>query len=186
MPTCTPDGPDAPGERHRLNGGVGNQRTHVLYVQKEVLEDAVGESRLSEHLLARQRAPRNAGRVLQQDGIPRHDRRRGRPKNLPEREVPRHDGQDRPQRAVAPVGLGRTLDLHGAVRKEVRTVVGVVVAHPSGLFRLGDPLSERFAHLFGHESTPLRRTIAQDRTDAPEDFGPLPVGRFPPTQEGVM
>src|ERR1700683_4433158 len=48
-------------------------------------------------------ATRDVGRVLEQHDVPRHHRGNGHANDLPEGEVPRHDGQDRPEWIIADV-----------------------------------------------------------------------------------
>ena len=60
-----------------------------------------GKPPRGEQVLQEQRRLRHVRRVLEQADVARHQRRRGEPDRLPEREVPRHDGQHRAERLVA-------------------------------------------------------------------------------------
>ena len=73
--------------------------------------------------------------MLQDAGIARHQSRRGKAEDLPERKVPGHHGQDHTQRLEGhktPAGLG----LHDFWREELRRLLGIEITHPGTLQRL--------------------------------------------------
>ena len=73
---------------------------HVLRRHDQAGEHARGRAGRGEHLLQRQRRARDVGRVLEERRVARHQRRPGEADDLPEREVPRHDGEDDADRLV--------------------------------------------------------------------------------------
>ena len=66
-----------------------------------------GNPAAAERLLDQQRGLRHVRRVLQQPDVARHQRGRGEPDHLPQREVPRHHREHRSERLVAHVRAGR-------------------------------------------------------------------------------
>src|SRR5207249_3228916 len=63
------------------------------------------------------RALRHVGCMFEQPHVSGHQRWRGKPKDLPEREIPRHDGQDGSEWLVAHV-TARGIGLRGLVFQE--------------------------------------------------------------------
>ena len=60
-----------------------------------------------EEVLEQERRLRDVGRVLEQPDVAHHEGRRGEADHLPQREVPRHDGQHRTERLVVHVRTRR-------------------------------------------------------------------------------
>ena len=100
----------------------------------------------SEQVLQRQRGLRDVRRVLEQADVADHERRRGEADDLPQREVPRHHRQDRPQRLVAhEAPTGRRLD--HLVGQQRLGVLGEPAHRVGALRRLALGRGERLAHL---------------------------------------
>jgi hypothetical protein len=76
----------------------------------------------------------------------RHQGRRRKAEYLPERKIPGHDGEDRPQRLVGGVTIGR-IGFDPFRGQEVCRPVGVELARPYALFDLGSRLRDGLAHL---------------------------------------
>ncbi len=76
----------------------------------------------------RERALRHVRGVLEQPDVAGHQRRRGEPEHLPEREVPGHDGQHRPERLVADEAAARRWCRTRFVGQQPFGVFGVVAA----------------------------------------------------------
>jgi len=108
-------------------------------------EDPVREASGAEHLFDGEGALRHVGGVLEDSGVARHQRRRGKAEQLPEREIPRHDGQHRAERRKLHVAVG------GARRMRLRCqealgVVGEVGAGPRTFLDLGFGFDDGLAH----------------------------------------
>ena len=98
-PTWLP-GAGAAGEGDRRDPRILDHRAHLLGLDQQRLEDALGESGAAEDLLDRERALGHVRRVLEQPHVAGHERRRGEAEDLPEGEVPGHDREHRPDRLV--------------------------------------------------------------------------------------
>ena len=84
-----------------------------LLSTKRLVKAPVGQAGPAEDVLEEQRRLRHVGGVLEQADVAHHERRRGEAHDLPQREVPRHDGQHRRRSAgsartsaMAPVAMG--------------------------------------------------------------------------------
>ena len=84
----------------RGRAGSARRRTRD---DEQRLEHAAREAARAEHVGQIQRRLRHVGGVLEQADVARHQRGRGEPDGLPQREVPRHHGQHHPERLVAGV-----------------------------------------------------------------------------------
>ena len=89
-------GPDAAGQGDGRHPVVGNDRRHLMGADQQGLQHAVRGTGPAEEVLQEQRGARDAGRVLEQADVAHHDGGGDEPCHLPQREVPRHDGQDHP------------------------------------------------------------------------------------------
>ena len=151
----------APCQRHRAHERVLDHRFHLPAADQERAEHAFRKSRLHEHLFDCERAARHVRRVFQYAGIARHQRRRCKPEHLPERKVPRHDGEHDAQRLERDVGLRRLGLDH--LRREMRLgVIGVVVAAERALLGFRDALLERLAHFERHQPRELFLPLAKN------------------------
>ena len=150
----------AAGQRHRAHERMLDDGFDLAAADQKRAKHTFRESRLHEHVLDCERATRHVRRVLQYAGISRHQRRRGEPEHLPERKVPRHDGEHDAERLERDVGF-RRLGLHD-LRREMRLgVLGVVVAAERALLGFRDALLERLPHFERHQPGELFLPLAE-------------------------
>ena len=83
-----------------------------------------------------------------------HQRRGGKPKDLPERKIPRHDGEHDAHRLKGDPALA-AFHTHGLVGKKFLGVLDIVIASGSALFRFRRCRLDRLAHLDRHQSAKL-------------------------------
>src|SRR5208283_2228948 len=81
-------------KRGRGNTRIIEDAVHLGSADQKGLEDTFGKTGAEKDLLNLQGALRNVGSVLQQADIAGHQAWRDEAENLPEREVPGHDGED--------------------------------------------------------------------------------------------
>ena len=115
------------------------------------LEDALGKAGPTSRLLDVERGLGHVGGVLQQSDVADHEGRGREPDDLPEREVPGHDGQHRADRLVLDVRAllgGRARDR--LVGEHRGGVLCVVAQHAHTLGHLVAGLDDRLSHLEGH------------------------------------
>src|SRR5947209_5331019 len=97
------------GQGDCVDARVGDERLDFAARDQHRTEQARRQTGAGEDLLNRQRAAGHVRGMLQNGAVTCHERRGGKPKNLPERKVPGHDRQHHPERlkrdeAVAGVG----------------------------------------------------------------------------------
>ena len=172
----------APGEGHGPHARVRDHARDGLGADQQGTEDAVGKSGIAEYFLDLQGAARHVGGMLQQTGVAGHQRRRSEPEHLPEREVPGHHGEDRPER-IEPHEAARGVALVGLVGEKIGGALGVVVAGPRTLLRLGFALRERLPHLERHGTGVRALALAQQPRGAAHQPRPLPEVAAPPVGE---
>ena len=125
---------------------IRDQSLHRRRPDQQGLEDPLRHAGLAEDLLDRERRLRHVGRMLEQHHVARAERREPGAKRLPEREVPRHHGQDHAQRLEANVALGRCA-FDGLVGQQPLRILSDPAGRPRALFDLGLGLDDRLAHL---------------------------------------
>jgi hypothetical protein len=162
----------AAGERHRRDARVVDQPFHFARGDEQRPKAARRIAGAPEQLFDRERRLRHVRGVLQERDVARHERRRREAHDLPEREVPRHHGEDRAERLVtheAVAGVGRD----ALVGEEALRVLGVEAADPGALFDFADRSPDRLAHLERHRlgETPL--VALEDRGGRVELLGAL-------------
>ena len=172
--TDDPAGP-GPGQRRGHHPAVAQDRLDPGGADEQGLEGSRGEPGPGEQVLHEQRRLRHVRGVLEQAHVARHQRGGGEPHRLPEREVPRHDGQDRAERLIADVGALRAdgAGVGGLVGQEPFGVLGVI---PAGGGALGHFLlrgGQRLAHLGGHHGRDLVLLRVQDRGCLAHPPGPF-------------
>src|SRR5207247_6809128 len=79
------------GKRHRFNPRIDNQLFHLFCFDQKGLKDAFFKSGATKNVLNCERALRHVGCMFEQPDISSHQGRRGKPKYLPEREIPWHN-----------------------------------------------------------------------------------------------
>ena len=170
------------GESHGAHAGIGDKSRCRLVREEHRPKQAVRKPGVSEDALDLERAARHVRRMLQDARVPGDQGRRGEAEHLPEREIPGHDGEHRPQGFEANVAPRR---VRGArlVGQEGRPVLRVVVAHPGAFLRFRHPLRERLAHLDRHGARVVILALVQlaarraQPLDALGDGAPPPVAR---------
>ncbi len=139
-------GPLRAGERDAGHARVADQRGDGVDLHEEVRQHARGKSRALEEVLEELRTGRDVGRVLEEHHVAGHDRRDAEAHDLPEGEVPGHDGQDRPEGVEAdPAAASAGLDRLGG--EEARGVLREVAHRQGALGRLALSGREGLAHL---------------------------------------
>ena len=108
------------------------------------------------------RSPRSPARscgtfeaCLSSPTLPAISAGRGEAEDLPEREVPGHDREHRPERLVADDSSRRASVGDRLVGQEALGVLGVEAADPGALLRLGHGRADGLAHLERHAAAPL-------------------------------
>ena len=107
----------------------------------------------------------NRRRVLEQHRVPGEEVGGRTPDDLPEREVPGHDGEDRPD-GIEPHVRGAAVGFVVARAERLLRGLGVVLRDPRALFCLGDSLGERLSHLESHEPRQVIRLRLQKIREA--------------------
>jgi len=85
-------------QRHSADQGILNHGLHLFVADEKRSEHAPRESGLRKDFFNGERAARHVRGVLQHAHVAGHQRGRGKPVDLPERKVPRHDGEDDAER----------------------------------------------------------------------------------------
>jgi hypothetical protein len=141
-------------------------------VDAQHLQLVVRKSGLPQEVRDRLGAPGDVRGVLQQHHVAGHQGRRAEPKRLPEREIPRHDGQYGPEGLMGHVALLRRR-LHRPVGQEIGAVLRVVAARPRTLLGFGPGLRKGLPHLFGHEGPEGRGVVFEEVGGLLQARGPL-------------
>ena len=139
----------AAGQRRACHPGILQHALDLIRADQQRLKRALRKARAPEHVLDHQRALRDVRRVLEQHDVAGHQRRRGEAEHLPEGKVPRHHGEDRPERLVPDEALGGRA-LHRFVGEHPRGVLGVEAAAPRALGRFLAARLDELAHLGRH------------------------------------
>src|SRR5207248_6947973 len=90
--------------------------------------------------------------MLQQTDIAGHKRWRGKSKDLPQREIPRHDREDRPEWFIADITAGG-VRLRRLVLKEALRVLGVKSTGPRTFKDFFYGCLEQLSHFRSEEHT---------------------------------
>ncbi len=179
VPGCCAHGSSgslAAGDRDGADAGVLDQppgdRRDVRLGDQQRGEQPLRCAGTGQDALHGQGAAGGVRGVLEQCRVAGHERRSREPQHLPQREVPRHDGEHHADRLVAdPAAVGR--GGHRLVGEEVGRVLGVVVARGRALLHLGAGLGQGLAHLAGDQQGELLDLGAQHLGRPAEDGGPL-------------
>ncbi len=164
------------GEGDGDDAGVVEEVFYLAGFDEEGLEDAAGKAGAAHEGFNRQGTLRHVGCVLQEADVAGHERGGEETEDLPEGEVPGHDGEDDAEGVVADVAifLLRAVGLLGddALGSED---AGRRCRRSSGRRRrsgdLGAGRDEGFAHLGGHGDGELFDVGFEERGEAahPED-----------------
>ncbi len=114
------------GEGDGGDARVGEDAFDLSGFDEERLEGAAGEAGAADERFDGERALGDVGGVLEEADVAGHQCRREEAEDLPEGEVPGHDGEDDAERVPADVGV--VLGLDGLGGEDARGVVGVVAA----------------------------------------------------------
>ena len=149
----------------------------------ERLKRAARKTGAPKRLFDEQRATGDVGGMFQQHGVAGHERGRGDAVDLPERKIPRHDGEQHAQRLIGDVAVGRCAG--GVLVGEIgRAVGGVEIATERALLDFGECLRDRLAHLRRGQSGKLNATAMQLAGERPEPGRALRKRRASPQGEG--
>ncbi|ABU77070.1 hypothetical protein ESA_01816 [Cronobacter sakazakii ATCC BAA-894] len=145
------------------NGGdtrIVNRLAHPVVGGVNHLEHAGRHARVFKNLINQQRAAHHVRRMLKQISVARQQDRYRAAHHLPQREVPRHNGQDRSERTVF---NHRLLVFHQRRlrREHRRAMFGVPVAERGGFRHFAARLKDRLAHLGGDHLRQLFAACAQ-------------------------
>jgi hypothetical protein len=149
------------GERDGLDALVGDHSRDALRAHKQRLERTRGEAGAAKDLLQRKCTTWNVRGMLEQPDVARHQGWGGKADHLPEREVPRHHREDRPERQVADVALiGVGLDRF--VGEQAPAVFREMAASPGAFLRFRHGRLVGLAHFPGHHLRPPVLLALQD------------------------
>ena len=169
----------AAGQSRCSDSRISNDAGDFFGAHEHRAEQILRESRFAKNFFDLERAARHVGGVLQNPRVPRHERRGGEAKDLPEGKVPRHDGEHRPQGIKSYVAAG-CVGLPRLIRQKSLCVLRVVVTSPRTLLHFRFPLHDRFSHLEGHGPRIFLLPFPQDSGGFPHPFRALSEGTFTP------
>jgi hypothetical protein len=169
-------------EGDRRNRRVANDVGNHLYLCEEVEQQALLAAALIEGVSQHHRTGGRVGCRLQHNHIACGNRGRGEAHHLPEREIPRHNRQNHPQRLEGDITFPR-LRFHLDGLQHALQVVGEVVQPAGAFLDFGARLLDGLAHLLGDGRGVGFEVIAQRVGDFVQDAGALGVGRLAPAQK---
>ena len=130
---------------------IDNHLFHLLRFDQERLKNALVEAGSAKDLFNRERTLRNVGRVFQESHVSRQQGRRRKSKHLPERKIPGHDSENRPERFIMNVTLG-CIGLRGLVFQESLSIFGVKPATSNAFRDLLLRCAKQFSHFQRHRA----------------------------------
>ena len=140
---------------------VGEDGLDLIDFEQEGLKGAAREAGATDERLDRESALRDVGGVFEQSDVAGHQCRREKTEDLPEGEVPGHDGEDDAERVPAYVAVV-VLGGDGLGREDAGGVVGVVAADVGALEDLESSGFERLAHLERDEGGEVFGLVFED------------------------
>src|SRR5438128_1028142 len=164
--------PVAAGEGGGDDAGVLEDLLHFLAADEERLEAALGIAGVAEDLLDGQRALGNVARVLEQADVAGHQGGGGETEDLPEREVPGHDGEHRAEWLEPLLGAAR-VGLDGLRSEVALGVLRVVAAAVGALLDLGEGGLAQLSHLQRHQPAERVLALLEQRRGAGEPLAAL-------------
>ena len=176
---------NAARQRHRRNGGICDKRLDVVAWDQQSAEHICGKTSLPEHILDGERASGHVARMFEDGRVARHQRRRGEAENLPEREIPRHDREDRAERIERHEGF-RPVPFDRLTRQHTLGMIGEVIAVQGAFLDLAEALGPGLSHLGGHERGKLLLAAAQTCSRGLHHLRTLAEGRLTPVLERFM
>ena len=148
---------------------------HLVGADQQRLEHAGRGAGPAEQVLEEQGRPGDVGRVLEEPDVAGHQGRGREPGHLPQRVVPRHDGQHRPQRLVGDEAQ-RGVHQHPPVGEEALPVLGEPAEAGGALGHLPLGLGERLPHLGGDDVGDVGQLALQQLGHRHQQSGPLLEG----------
>src|SRR5690606_35699523 len=109
----------------------------LILVDDKALKCPHRKARFNKDFLNVQSTAKNVGCVFQHTNVTRHQGRRRETEDLPEGEVPRHNGEDGSERIVAHIAP-RGVRLHRLVCQKRSRMFRVVLACPGAFFHFSD------------------------------------------------
>ncbi len=144
------------------------------------VDDALGDSGLVQQLDEALPERGRVGRRLEDDGVPRDERRRDLPGRDRDREVPGRDRADDPDRhAHRHVELVAELGRRG-LAEQAPALAAHVVAHVDRFLDVAAGLGRDLPHLVGHEVGHLVLALDEELREAEEDLAALRRRDEPP------
>ena len=143
------------GEGDGGDAGVVEEVLYLAGLDEEGLEDAAGEAGAADQCFNGERALGDVGGVLEEADVAGHERGGEEAEDLPEGEVPGHDGEDDAEWVVADVGFFLVGGV-GCVKgdafggEDTGGIVGVVAAAGGAFGDFGAGRDEGLTHLGGH------------------------------------
>ena len=165
-------GAHAAGYRHRGNTRIVDHPGDTVIGRVNPAKYAGRQPCLINDLANQRRAPHHVRRMFQQIAIPRQQNRYRTAQNLPQREVPRHNGENRAQRTILNHRIV-IFHLSGFGRQHGRAVFRIPVAEIRGFRHFTTRLGNRFAHLKADHLRHLFGAGAQRVTDFTQSIGAL-------------
>jgi hypothetical protein len=158
---CT--GPHTARQRDGSHSRIGDDAGDGLVVGVDVGEQALRKPGRLIDVLKGIGGAHDVGRMLEQESVAReHDRTR-RPNDLPDRQVPGHDSEDRADRQIRHMDLIVSVNRDRFVGEDGRAVLGNPLNRRDGFFDLCTRGADRLAHFGGDDRGQRLRTIAQCR-----------------------
>jgi hypothetical protein len=142
----------AAGEGRRRDPGIAQDALDDAGRNEQRLKATLREAAARDDVGEIQRRLRHIRRVLEDADVARHQRRRGEPHGLPQRKVPRHDGQHHPKGLIPDICLGCAdrWRVGGLVGEQLLGVLGVEAKTLGALERFGLGRGQRLTHFEGH------------------------------------
>jgi hypothetical protein len=168
----------AAGQRGGLDPWITKDGLDSLRRHQQRLEAILGKAAAGDHVGQIQRRLRHVGGVLEQADVAGHQRGRGEPDGLPQREVPRHHGQHHAERLPPGVGALRAdlRRLGRLVGKQLLGVLGVVAKALGALDRFALGRLQSLAHFKRHHGADLVGFLLEQVGGGVGPFGPLGEG----------
>ena len=175
----------AAGERDGLHGGVGDDSRNAGRIESEDAEHAGGEFSIQEDILEGEGATGHIGGVFEDDRVSCEDGRDGGAHDLPEGEVPGHDGEDDSE-GFEGHETTACLGGDGMVGKEGGGDVGLLVAAERAFFDFGLSLGDGFSHLDGGDVGEVVGAGPEGGGELADRVGALTQAHLAPGPEAVV
>ena len=151
--------------------GLRDDLGHLLDLDHQIRKHALRQTAVAKNGFDGQCALRHIGRMFQHHGIARHQGRCGSAKYLPERKVPRHDGQHHAERVIRDIAF-TGIRFHRLGTQEFLAVAGVVFAGAGAFFDFGARFAQWLAHFQRDQGCILVALREQLSRHLAQYFGP--------------